>query len=237
MPPANSANTNPNLNFTVIVNPCSGPCINRTIEAPYITELPRLREYKNIRTLGYVATNYTNKPIDLVLQEIDTYANWSAVLGGDAFHVDGIFFDETPGPYHWRSHEYLSAATAEVKKSEGLGQKIVVHNPGAIPYIPWNYLDIADITVVFEETFAKFIDAPNFNAIRDLPANSNLTKSHFAVMLHSVPNIPDELLAWVAAQLKTNVGWAFVSSVGQPGEYWHSFSSVFGAFIGHFAKA
>lgn len=119
------ANTNPHLNFTVIVNPCSGPCVNGTPEQPYIDEMPKLKDWPNIRTLGYVATNYTNKPIDVVLDEIRYYANWTNNLGSEKYAVDGIFFDETPGAYDWRSYDWLKAARDEVKSHEGLGQRVV----------------------------------------------------------------------------------------------------------------
>ncbi|KAH7132146.1 Spherulation-specific family 4 [Dendryphion nanum] len=227
------ANTNPHINFSVIVNPCSGPCIASKPEDVYITELPKLKNYPNIKTLGYVATNYTNKPLESVLAEIDTYAKWPQLLGDERFAVDGIFFDETPGAYDWRWHDYLKRAAEQVKTSPGLGKRTVIHNPGTIPYIPWNYLDIADVTVVFEETFAKYIDATTFNNIKNLPANSNLTKDHFAVMIHTVPNIPDELVEWVARQLKNTVGWSFLSSVGAA-DAWHSFSTLFGPYINKF---
>lgn len=33
-------------------------------EPAYISEIPKLKNYPNIRTLGYVATNYTEKALD-----------------------------------------------------------------------------------------------------------------------------------------------------------------------------
>ena len=247
-----SAATNPTLNFSVIINPCSGPCVNGIPQSPYLTELPRLKDYPNIRTLGYVATNYTNKPIEDLLVEIRTYNYWTSTLNDSRVAVDGIFFDETPGPYHWQKHDYLATATKEVKASPGLGQQIVgsifpqalinsfltapvVHNPGAIPYIPWNYLDLADITVIFEETFTNFLDAPKFNALKTLHTDANVTKNAFALMLHTVPNIPTELLDWTVHQMKEMAGYGFLSSVGVPGEYWHSFSTIFTPFVQRFA--
>jgi hypothetical protein len=87
--------------------------------------MPKLKDYSNIRTLGYVATNYTNKPIETLLAEIHTYAIWKDLLNDTRVGVDGIFFDETPGPYDWRAHDYLALATQEVKGSPGLGQRVV----------------------------------------------------------------------------------------------------------------
>jgi len=230
-----AAATNPKLNFSVIINPCSGPCVNTLPPSQYLAELPRLKDYPNIRTLGYVATNYTNKPIDDLLLEIRTYNYWTTTLNNSKVGVDGIFFDETPGPYHWQKHDYLAVATKEVKSSSGLGHQVVVHNPGAIPYIPWNYLDLADITVVFEEVFTNFLDAAKFNPLKTLHTDANTTINSFALMLHSVPNIPTELLDWTVHQMKSMAGYGFLSSVTTPGEYWHSFSSIFTPFIQRYA--
>jgi hypothetical protein len=39
--------------------------------------------------------------------------------------VDGIFFDEIPGPYDWRKYAYLQTAQEKVKKAPGLGQQVI----------------------------------------------------------------------------------------------------------------
>ncbi|PSN60636.1 hypothetical protein BS50DRAFT_604619 [Corynespora cassiicola Philippines] len=222
-----AAGNNTNLNITVVVNPCSGPCLTGLPEAPYRTEIPKLKTYPNIRTLGYVATNWANKPIADLLSEIRRYAEWAAIMNDPSMAVDGIFFDETPGPYQWQSHDYLKVATDEVKGSQGLGQRLVVHNPGVLPDHTWNYLDLADITVIFEDTYAALLDAQRFHALRDFQNASKRPKSALAIMMHTIPNVPDELLDWVVGQMRDMVGWSFVSSIGEPGEYWHSFSNVF----------
>jgi hypothetical protein len=87
--------------------------------------MPRLKDYPNIRSLGYVATNYTNKPIEDVMLEIRTYADWPHILSDERVAVDGIFFDETPGTYDWRWHDYLKVLRDEVKGAKGLGEKVV----------------------------------------------------------------------------------------------------------------
>ncbi|KAF2262501.1 hypothetical protein CC78DRAFT_315120 [Lojkania enalia] len=231
-----AAGNNTRLNFTVILNPCSGPCVNAVPEEPYMVEMPKLKDFPNIRTLGYVATNYTNKPIENLLEEIDTYNNWATIMSDERVAVDGIFFDETPGLYNWEQYDYLEAATQRVKSSEGLGHKVVVHNPGTIPGIYSNFLDLADITVIFEETYMNWLDAPNFNALKSFYTRANMPKSALGIMLHSVPNIPEDLLEWTVQQLKEMVDWSFMSSVGVTGEYWHSFSSLFVPFVDTYGK-
>lgn len=106
-----------------------------------------------------------------------------------------------------------------------------MYNPGTLPDITWNYLDIADITVIFEDTFTNFIDANKFNALKNFHSATNSTKSAFSIMLHSIGNIPDELLEWTAKEMKEMAEWNFATSVADAGAYWHSFSPIFSSYI------
>jgi hypothetical protein len=110
-----------------------------------------------------------------------------------------------------------------------------VHNPGNLPDITWNYLDIADITVIFENTFAAFISAPTFNSLKNFSTATNLPKSAFSIMLHSLGNIPDDLVEWTAEEMKEMAAWNFATSTSVAGEYWHSFSSMLDTFITKYA--
>jgi hypothetical protein len=88
------ASKNPKLNYTVILNPCSGPCLSSLPEQAYIDEIPKLSAYPNIRKLGYVSTNYTERLIETVLAEIHQYSLWPSLMNDTRMNVDGIFFDE-----------------------------------------------------------------------------------------------------------------------------------------------
>ncbi|EPE28049.1 hypothetical protein GLAREA_04840 [Glarea lozoyensis ATCC 20868] len=218
--------SHPKVNFTVIVNPCSGPC-GQNLSSTYINEIPKLKQYKNIQTLGYVATNYTNKGLDNVLEEIGLYANWSSNWNDSRISVDGIFFDETPGLYDWRKFAYLETAQKAVKSLPGLGQQIVVHNPGTLPDRVWNYMNLSDVTVIFEQSFMKWLDQPNFNLLKAFQNDSSHPKSAMAVMLHSLPSLTDNLLTCVIKELENMAGYFFLTSVGDQDQYWHSFSNLF----------
>lgn len=94
-------------------------------EPAYLTEIPKLKKYPNIKTLGYVATNYTDKALDSVLAEIWQWTSWPILMNDTRMAVDGIFFDEIPGLYHWQKHDYLTTATRAVRSSEHLGERII----------------------------------------------------------------------------------------------------------------
>ena len=100
-----------------------------------------------------------------------------------------------------------------------------------IPGVYSNYLDLADITVVFEDTFVNWLDKSRFDALSSLSTSANVPKSKLAVMMHTLPNLNDHVLEWVAKELRGMVGWSFVTSVQAPGEWWHSFSTLFDGFI------
>lgn len=112
-----------------------------------------------------------------------------------------------------------------------------VHNPGIFPDAVWNYIDIPDITVIYEETFLNWLDRSNFNTAMSFQTATNLTKEHFAIMLHTVPNIADDTIEWMVKELKMMAGWFFFTSVGTKGEYWHSFSSLFDGLIGAVSRS
>jgi hypothetical protein len=109
---------------------------------------------------------------------------------------------------------------------------ILVHNPGAIPDRVWNYMNLSDITVVFENTFDTWIDRTNFDTLTQFQNVSTHPKSQMAIMLHTLPNLTDSFLKCVAKQLEGMADWFFVTSVGVKDEYWHSFSPLFGGLVG-----
>ncbi|PSN59492.1 hypothetical protein BS50DRAFT_508298 [Corynespora cassiicola Philippines] len=219
------------VEFNVIVNPCSGPCVGSLPDQIYLDEIPKLRTFDNIRTLGYVATNYTTKSIDNVLKEIDAYANWPKTANNTKLKVDGIFFDETPSTYNVGQYEYLKKASQAVKNGTRFRDRFVVHNPGLISpallasrnFTTYSYLNLSDITVVFEETFSKWLDASTFDALH----SHKLPTSQLAVILHSLPNLSKRVLDFVVQQVEETADWLFLTNVGVKDEYYHGFSPIF----------
>ena len=107
----------------------------------------------------------------------------------------------------------------------------LVHNPGLIaPSLlnsttasQYSYLNLTDITVVFEEKFEKWIDASTFDALQA----SNIKRSKLAVILHSVPNLSKKFLDFVVEQVEETADWLFLTDVKVKDEYYHSFSPIF----------
>jgi len=109
----------------VVINPCSGPCRGSRPDQVYLNEIPKLKSYDNIRTLGYVATNYTDKIIDDVLADINTWATWPNMYNNTKLKMDGIFLDETPSTYDTSAYRYLEKARNAVKNGTRFRDRFV----------------------------------------------------------------------------------------------------------------
>jgi hypothetical protein len=108
----------------------------------YLDEIPKLRAYPNIRTLGYVATHYADKAIEDVLAEIDIYARWPKLTNQTKMRVDasvecqqrltfslmslqGIFLDETPSTYDPDDYDYLKRAGQAIRNGTTFKDRFV----------------------------------------------------------------------------------------------------------------
>lgn len=81
----NNITSQPGLNFSVVVNPASGPGpANSFPDANYISNISALNQYSNVQVLGYVDTDFANQngraPFTKVKQDITTYHNWATYL-------------------------------------------------------------------------------------------------------------------------------------------------------------
>ena len=103
------------------MNPNSGPGAKPWWpNADYVREIPRLNAHGNVRTIGYVSTDYCKRPIDEVLADVDRYAAWSGDERFPELGVCGIFFNETPNVFSEAAKEYLDRVTKHVKDDDGI---------------------------------------------------------------------------------------------------------------------
>jgi hypothetical protein len=68
----------PEVDFYVIVNPSSGPGDSSPPASEYVTGVTTLNSYANAHTIGYVRTNWADRDIDDVKQDIDIYSQWAS---------------------------------------------------------------------------------------------------------------------------------------------------------------
>ncbi|PWY92701.1 cell surface spherulin 4-like protein [Aspergillus heteromorphus CBS 117.55] len=221
-----------NVNFTVVINPGSGPGPNALPDANYTREIPKLASYGNVRLLGYVATTYAQRNISLVRRDIETYAAWPTNGSNPDLAVRGIFFDETPQQYDDSTLAYLQELTALVKTTSGLGpDHFVVHNPGVIP--DSRYLPTADSTVVFEATYDTFLERQGARLFENIP---NSTRSQLCAVLHSVPDSVDgHQFRDLVKQMRKVADEIFITHLST--DYYASFGGQWQEFVDLMAKS
>ncbi|KAF2205295.1 hypothetical protein GQ43DRAFT_362633 [Delitschia confertaspora ATCC 74209] len=183
------ATSYPRVHFTAIVNPHSGPGENTLSNLNYTEAIKSLNAMENIRTIGYVATQWCMKDINSVLAEVDVYAGWAEQHPSLAMH--GIFFDETVSQYTADYVYYLQTISLAVHNSRGLADGFVVHNPGALPDAKYfsdpDFVGTANLTVVFEDTYSNWLA----KADKLAEASSAYDPTALSCLLHSVPELSD----------------------------------------------
>ncbi|KAH8647894.1 spherulin 4-like cell surface protein [Xylariales sp. PMI_506] len=194
----------PDLNFTVIVNPSSGPGDTEFPNADYTEAISKLNAFDNVRTVGYVRTGYATRNITNVTSEVATYAGWSGNSSSLAMH--GIFFDESPYEYSADAVAYMSTIDSFVKDSAGiLGSKTVIHNPGVIPDSRYNDTNL-DITVIFEQTYTEWQNKSV--SVEALPA----TRGAYSIMVNSVPTMDNSTMSTYVDELSDLGEYLFITS-------------------------
>ena len=119
-----SLNATSDLNYTIIINPDSGPGNGSAPNDDFLSAVRKLNTYPNVQTVGYVRTNYSSRSIGDVLQDVSTYSGWATNASGVAMH--GIFFDEAPHEYSAETTAYMRRANDAVLRADGLqGDKTV----------------------------------------------------------------------------------------------------------------
>jgi len=116
----------PRQNFTIIVNPESGPGSSALPSDDYVSQIQKLNKYPNALTIGYVRTGWARRSLNDALHDVSVYSGWATNATGLAVH--GIFFDETPSEYSQEGAEFLTKVNQAAKDASGLlGDKTVRH--------------------------------------------------------------------------------------------------------------
>ncbi|PGH17213.1 hypothetical protein AJ80_04922 [Polytolypa hystricis UAMH7299] len=220
------------VEFTVVVNPGSGPGPDVLPDSNYLREIPTLTVEPNVHVLGYVATNYANRPFETVQAEVARYADWPSVGSNPALALDGIFFDETPQAYNPSAAKFLEELSILVKCQQGFGpSNIVVHNPGTVPEPP--YLTLADGNVVFEGPYDLFCARWNADIFAGIPPES---RSKLCCIIHSVPrDVSGDTLKSLVSDVRSIADEVFITHLSQ--DYYASFGSGWSEFVNLMASS
>lgn len=125
-----SVSSNPDVKFTIIVNPDNGPGGSTTLQDKnFLAKFPKLAAHSNARLIGYVKTGWGDRAISEVEADIKQYADWPSSSGDSSFAVQGIFLDEGATQYNEATVAYYEQAAAFVRQSSGLGPDRYVRCP------------------------------------------------------------------------------------------------------------
>ncbi|CAN9105369.1 unnamed protein product [Alternaria alternata] len=192
---------NPCVRFVVIINPNSGPgAAPWWPNEDYVREIARLNALPNVTTLGYVRVAYCRRPVQDVLEDIETYRR--RAREDDRLRVEGIFVDETVNLYSEEAKKYLDAIDRrartligvvenkmaslniflnETEQSELITPKMI-HNPGTAVSA-----ELAapgpEITVVVETSYEEFMT----EGYQEWLSTSPYKRARTAYIVHSVP--------------------------------------------------
>lgn len=217
----------PSLNFTVVVNPASGPGMGAGPDGNYTREIPKLNAYGNVQTVGYVSTDYTKRNLSLVLQDIGTYSAWSQNITAPGLGMNGIFLDETPSQYDEASAEYYETIESAVRSSDGLGiNPLIIQNPGTLPDA--RFLSSCDVSVVFEGTYSTYQIYGSSKNISTFQAESKCSREKLACIMHGVPSLSSNDMTSLVNDLRTVAGSVFVTGLSV--DYYASFSDGWADF-------
>lgn len=214
--------SNPDLDFLVIVNPNSGPGDSPLPDENYSREIPRLNRYSNVYTVGYVRIDYCKKPHSEAYAEIERYAGWSKQYETTHLGVRGIFVDETPNHYAPDRAEYLKALTKFIKNTPGiLADRFVVHNPGTPPDA--TIAQSADMFFICEESYPRY----RSDEVQTWLGRFNYDRTRAGVMINEVPM--DDLENLVH-ELRHKAKYIFITEIA--GDFYERFGPTsWGAFM------
>lgn len=131
-------NSSPRVGIALI-NPNSG--VGNTIDPNYVATA-RDTQAKGITVLGYVYTNYGQRNLIDVRNEVDKYYSW--------YHVDGIFFDQ--GAYDCGHVNYYQILNNYVKSKCGKAFTVINYGGNTQECT----INSSDVSVVFEDTYAVY---------------------------------------------------------------------------------
>ncbi|KAF8859950.1 hypothetical protein BDZ45DRAFT_672879 [Acephala macrosclerotiorum] len=213
------------LDFTVILNPDSGPGPSSYPGDDFVPLIQKLNNFTNVQTVGYVRTGYGTRNITNVLEDISTYSSWATIANSTGLAVHGIFFDEVVSEFSAATVEYLTTINQAVKNATGvLSEKMVIHNPGTIPDTGLN-VSGTDITVVFEGSYQSYQEQAT--ALVSLPLN----RSDYSYIIHSLPTGLSEVnLRKFAYRLSERSEFLFLTDLSE--NYYESFGPDWRDFIG-----
>lgn len=237
-----SSSYNTTVNYSVVINPNSGP--GEYSEEEYTNGMIDLKK-AGVEVLCYVPTGFGVTDVDDVCSDIDSYEDFYPGL------CEGYFFDEGPGTENntWKYTEYYDHA----QFVSGSSTTVVV-NPGITPH--QSLYDIGDrfdsnhpgmggqvVVTSFENRFEVFYDGTRQLSIENIPFPPRYIRDrymHSMMVYDAFFSEIKEFLDWTVFQLFcSNWGYVFFTddSFGSDGNPWDRVPSYFVSLLESVEKA
>lgn len=193
--------------IVAIINPNNGPD-GQPPNDDYKKGLEDLKA-SNIETLGYVYTQYGDRPKAEVIQDIILYARH--------YDVDGIFLDESAS--NAEQINYYQDVYNYIKQETNLNQVII--NPGTTTDEEYLVKPAADTVVIFENY------PQSWEEYETQSHNGNYKTERFASLIHSVQDA-SSMKKYIDQAISRNIGYIYItddSPQSQDGDPWNSLPS------------
>ena len=185
----NLKNQYPNVPVVAVINPDNGAgSIKDNFYASQVSKL----QSAGITTIGYVYTNYAQRDVNQIFQEIDKYNTW--------YNADGIFFDEVAN----FGQENYYRGVSQYAKSHGVSY--TVGNPGT--NIPVSYIGVMDTYIIYENR-----GLPSLTSLANVYPDYD--KRNFAITSYGVLN----LRASDISSISNYVGYLSITDDDLPNPY------------------
>jgi hypothetical protein len=184
---------NEGTEIIAVINPSSGPGGS---EDYHWADVADDLQDAGIEVVGYITTSYAGRSEGEVKDDIDRYYDW--------YDLDGVFLDEVSPS----DHDYYEDLRGHAEDPDG--SQTVILNPGAP--VPESYEDVADIIVVYENSFIPSeVDSNGISEskLAALPYGNDPSESEFKEFADSVGYVyvsPDWMNA--ASNIEDQADWA-----------------------------
>jgi hypothetical protein len=196
----------PTTKITAIVNQSNGEF--REKDSNYFEGIKRLVD-ADIKVIGYVYTNYGERPAEDVTDDIESWSNIYKESG-----LSGIFFDETSTDSS--SLDYYTQLSNEAKNR---GLEFIVLNPGTTTNQSYIDSNISNIIVSCEYTYNRLKDNPPSTY------NTPTKDTKLSLLVYRMDeNGVDELISFAREHRFTYI---YFTEDGFDGNPWDSLSQYF----------
>ncbi|KAI5055451.1 hypothetical protein GOP47_0028972 [Adiantum capillus-veneris] len=204
-----------------IANPYNGPSSAK--QSSFAAAISSLQSSGG-RVIGYVYSNYSNRTLDVVKDDVDRWYSFYPTLNG--IFVDEV--DNTDGkqPYYLALYNYIKSKSAS---------SLVVNNPGTstlASYLSYNGSRVADVICILESsgsdalkwsqaTWTAAYPRSNFYALAYNTADVNVNNFDYGDIIDRA--------------YQQNVGWVYVTNDNLPNP-WDTIATYMSSEVNYIAQ-